>query len=409
MPNYRPIAVRRLVAAAVVLITTTASSTLLEANGFANAMFIQPTDLVAGQGFGFAVSTDGNVLAAGTQQAPFVVYVYVNNNGTWLQQARLTSPTGNATDRFGASLAVQGGTLVVGAPGASAAYVYTSVNGLWMQEAMLTPTGGSGVSFAGSPLNGAAISGNTIVIGAPSEPTAAGSTGAAYVFSNVNGVWAQQARIVSSDPLVAGLGLSVALQGDNLLIGAPFTSWPTIFQPGAAFVYTRANGVWTQQARLDPADVVAAGLFGQNVSLDGTTAAVGEPRPNEVDVFVSANGVWTLQSIINGPDDSDFGTSVKVIGDLMLVTAYDDLAPTDVASGDAFIYTRGGSTWTLQQDLIMAPALDGIPGPAQLNQRFGNFAAMAKAGSETIFVIGSQLYSNPDAARVGAVYTATLK
>jgi hypothetical protein len=126
------------------------------------------------------------------------------------------------------------------------------------------------------------------------------------------------------------------------------------------------------------------------------------------EIFINNNGQWSLQALISGPDDSDFGTSVKVIGDLLMVTAYDDVASTGFQTGDAFIYTRGGSTWTEQPSRYMAPGVNGVPGPGQDKQRFGNFATMTKAGSETIFVIGSQLYSNPNAVHVGAVYTATL-
>ncbi len=53
-----------------------------EANGFANTAFVQPDDLIALQGFGQTVAADGNIMAVSTQQAPFVVYVYVNNNGS---------------------------------------------------------------------------------------------------------------------------------------------------------------------------------------------------------------------------------------------------------------------------------------------------------------------------------------
>ena len=379
-----------------------------EANGFASTAFIQPTDLVAFQGFGFGVAADGNVLAAATQFAPYVVYVYVNNNGTWTEQARLTSPSAIPNDGFGSSLALQGNTLVVGDRGAHAAYVYNNVDGIWTEQAVLVPTGGSGISFGGSPINGISISGNAIAVGAPSEATGAGNTGSVYVFTNNSGVWSQQQRIVPSDQLVAGFGWTVAVQNNTLLVGAPFTNSPILFDPGAAYIFARQNGAWAQQTRLDPSDPTAAALYGICVSLDGSTAVVGAERPSEADVFVNNNGTWSQQALVHGPDDSDFGTSLKVIGDMLMVTAYDDFASNGFQSGDAFIYMRGGSTWTEQADLYMAPGVHNIPEPAQGQQRFGNFATMTKNGSQTIFVIGSQTYSNPTASLIGAVYTATL-
>lgn len=396
------------IVSAMAVLAVSLLSTRANANGFANTAFVQPDDLIALQGFGQTVAADGNTMAVSTQQAPFIVYVYVNNKGTWAQQARLISPSGIPNDGFGSSLALQGNTLVVGDRGAHAAYIYTDVNGVWLNAGILSPTGGSGASFGGSPINGISISGNTIVVGAPAESTVAGNTGAVYVFTNNNGVWTQEDRVAPNDPLVAAFGQTVAVQNDTLLIGAPLTGSPNLFAPGAAFVFTRQNGVWTQEARLDASDPSAAALYGQCVSLDGNTAVVGAQRPNEVHVFVNNNGSWSEQALLNGPDDSDFGTSLKVIGNMLMVTAYDDVNTIGVQSGDAFVFTRGGSTWTAQPDLYMAPGVHNIPGPAQGLQRFGNFATMTKAGSQTIFVMGSQTYSNPDALHVGAVYTATL-
>jgi len=91
-----------------------------------------------------------------------------------------------------------------------------------------------------------------------------------------------------------------------------------------------------------------------------------------------------------------------------LVTAYEDFNPAGVGTGDAFVFTRGGSTWTQQANLYMAPGFDGIPGPGEVRQRFGNLATMTKDGSRTVFILGSPTFSNPDAPQIGAVYTAIL-
>lgn len=401
----------RYICAAVAFAQTLWPAARADANQFAAGAVIQPSDLVAFQGFGGAVAADGTTMAVGTQKAPYAVYVYAYdvNSAVWTPQAKLTSPGGSLTDRFGSSLAIQGNTMVIGAGSASVAYVYTNVNGAWIESAVLSPTGGSGTSFAGSSLNGLWINGDTIAVGAPSEPTAIGQTGSVYVFTETNGVWTQQARITPTDPLVGWFGVTIALQNDTLLVGAPLTNSAALFEPGAAFVFTRQNGVWSEQARLDPIDVVEGGLYGLCVALDGNTAVVGAQQPSEAEVFVGNNGTWALQQIVHGPDDSDFGTGVRIIGDLMVVTSYEDVGPLGFQSGTAHLFTRGGSTWTEQLQLLMAPGVDGIPGPAQNKQRFGNFIAMTKAGSQTLFVLASQTYSTADAAQVGAVYTATLK
>ncbi len=400
---------RRLATASAIAVAFALSMEHADANSFSSTSFIQPPDLVASQGFGGSVAADGNTFVAGTQFAPFAVYVYTNNNGTWTQQAKLTSPIGNPRDRFGSSLAIQGGTLVIGAAGTSSAYVFTNVNGAWLEQQVLTPSGGSGASFAGDSFNGMALNGNTLAVGAASEATSAGNTGSVYVFVNTNGLWLQQQRIVPTDPSVAGFGGCVSLQNDNLLVGAP----ATVFDVGAAFLFSRQSGVWNQQVRFDPMDdEPEQGLFGELVSLDGNTAAIGAPEASEVMVFVNSNSnntnSWSLQIKLQGPDESDFGTGIKVIGDLMMITAYEDFNPAGIASGDAFVFTRGGSTWTQQANLYMAPGFDGIQGPGETRQRFGNLATMTKDGSRTVFILGSPTYSNPGAPQIGAVYTAIL-
>lgn len=408
MSIVRTATLRRAIAFALTILALVPVHAL--ADGLASAAFLQPADLVPLQGFGFAVAASGNTIAIGTQFAPFAVYVYlVNEDGSVTQQAKLTSPTGSTTDRFGASLAIQGTTIVVGAPGAHVAYVYSGSNGVWAVAATLAPNGGSGAGFAGSPLGSLSMSSNTLAVSAPGEVTDAGQTGAVYIYTVANGVWAQQARITPGDPLVAGFGDSVSLQNDLLAIGAPFTQSPLGSQPGTAFVYARGSNGWSEAARLDPGHIVPFALYGQSVSLDGNTIVVGDQQPSEAEVFVDQNGMWSLQQILVGPEDSDFGTQVRVIGDLLMVTAYEDVSPAGVQSGTAHAYTRGGSTWTEQTDLLLAPGVHGIPGPPQGGQRFGNLAAMTKNGSETVFVFSSQTYSTDTALHVGAAYTAILK
>ncbi|HEX5233970.1 MAG TPA: hypothetical protein VFW25_01430 [Silvibacterium sp.] len=403
------------------------------ANSFSSTAFLQSSQPAAFELFGISVAADGNLLAVGATNdfvGPGSVYIFKLVPGTngghpsWVLQATLHAPDGFTNDQFGRSVAIQGNTLVAAAPNAmgtggqtGAAYVFVNTNGTWTLQAKLSPQDTNheiGFGFGASPI---CISGNTIAVGAPDAPDSFAPVlqqGAVYVFTNDGGVWKQQAHIVPDDPQVAELGFDLSLQNDTLLIGAPGSSVGGLSEVGAAFIYTRVDGGWTQQANLQPPIVAQDAFFGTGVSLDRSTAAVGAPGIGTASVFSENNGPWALQQQITGPvlnSDSDFATNLKVIGDVLLIGAYEDFRSSDeLQTGTAFVYRQGGSTWTEQSDLRMAPEQNGLPGPGVANQRFANLVTMTHIGSTTLFVLGSPGLSNPALREgsVGGVYTTIL-
>src|SRR5207244_2622086 len=112
-----------------------------------------------------------------------------------------------------------------------------------------------------------AVSGDTALVGAYGD-----NHGSVYVFTRAGGVWTQQAKLTASDGAVGDVfGYNVALSGDTALVGARNAN----AQQGAAYVFTRSGGVWTQQQKLTAGDGVAQDHFGRGVALSGDTALVG--------------------------------------------------------------------------------------------------------------------------------------
>src|SRR5579884_2515533 len=77
----------------------------------------------AGAGLGSSVAVDGKTIVVGApaeSSSLGAAYVFVDSGGTWIQQARLIAPDGAAGDSFGASVSIAGSTIVVGAPGHNA-------------------------------------------------------------------------------------------------------------------------------------------------------------------------------------------------------------------------------------------------------------------------------------------------
>ena len=121
--------------------------------------------------------------------------------------------------------------------------------------------------------------GNTALIGAHYEDAGATNTGAAYVFTRSNGTWSQQQKIQASDAQASdyfGYSVSLSSDGNTALVGAygEDTGGP---QTGAAYVFTRSNGTWTQQQKIQASDAEFDDRFGHSVSLssDGNTALIG--------------------------------------------------------------------------------------------------------------------------------------
>lgn len=240
-------------------------------------------------------------------------YIFTRDSGgIWSQQAYLKASNTGDGDEFGFSVAVSGDTVVVGARKeessttgvdsvpddaatlAGAAYIFTrNGDGLWSQQAYLKAGNtGQGDLFGGS----VSISGTTVVVGALSEDS--GTTGvnsepddetlhsgAAYVFIRDGaGLWSQQAYLKASNTGFKDFfGRSVSLSDNTLIVGANGESSSstgvdsvdddTAIDAGAAYVFTRRRGVWSQQAYLKASNAEAGDGFG--ISVSGETAVIG--------------------------------------------------------------------------------------------------------------------------------------
>ena len=205
-----------------------------------------------------------------------------------VQEAHYSLPSdahGNA--KFGTDVAIDGDVAVVGAPAIDpgspieGAYVVTHDASGWgnPQALAITLAAGSDPNYAGASVD---ISGDTIVVGAPSEdvpdPLHADNrfrSGAVYVFVKNGTSWVQQARLTAPEPSdLQEFGASVAIDGDTLVVGASGAG--ALPGAGAAYVFTRSVGAWTsspvllQASNADPGD-----FFGSAVAIDGDTIAVG--------------------------------------------------------------------------------------------------------------------------------------
>lgn len=250
--------------------------------------------------FGYAVAISGTTAFIG---APFattnghvgqgVVQVFRKLDGTWTRTGELTPSDGHAEQSFGSSIVVSDGTLIVGAfpalysisifaPVQGSAYVFTESNGVWVQNAKLTPPGDVPPGDFGYSV---AVSGNTALVGAPAAPVdGKAEAGAVYVYTGSGGSWTLVQKLVSNDPhLSAFFGKAIALSGTTALIGAPFLSSGAFQSTGAAYLFGESGATWVQVAKLSPKVPYTNELFGHAVALSGTTALVCAPKAQAPD------------------------------------------------------------------------------------------------------------------------------
>ena len=154
------------------------------------------------------------------------------------------------------------------------AYVFVRSGGVWSQQQKLEASDAAADDRFGFSV---AISGETVVVGAPGDDGAAGiDQGSAYVFVRSGGVWSQQQKLLASDAAADDdFGSSVAISGETVVVGAPWDDDATGFYQGSAYVFVRSGGVWSQQQKLLASDAAGGDAFGFSVAISGETVVVG--------------------------------------------------------------------------------------------------------------------------------------
>jgi hypothetical protein len=309
--------------------------------------YLKASNAEADDGFGYSVAIDGDTVIVGAiyedSNAVGVngnqgnnsiansgaAYVFVRSGTNWTQQAYLKSSNPGADDVFGYNVAICRDTIVVGsyaedssatgvngnqgsnsATDSGAVYIFVRSGTNWTQQAYLKASNtGANDSFGAM----VAVSGDTLIVGAPGESSSAsgvngnqndngaGGAGAAYVFVRHGTNWVQQAYLKASNTQAGdGFGYSVAMDGDTAVVGALYESSNATgvngnqsnnnaLQSGAAYVFVRQGTNWSQQAYLKASNTEAGDEFGASVAVSGDTVLVAAPREDSSSAGVNGN------------------------------------------------------------------------------------------------------------------------
>jgi hypothetical protein len=398
--------------------------------------------------FGASVAVSGNTVVVGAPQedsasmehenltndsAPDsgAAYVFVWDGSMWRQEAFLKAANARAGHAFGGAVAISGDTILIGASreagdskgvngepnehstSSGAAYVFVRNGAQWSQQAYLKASNtGAGDTFGTS----VAIMGEIAVVGAPGEDsntTGVNSTpneqdfdsGALYIFSRTGATWIQEAYVKSDRAEFVNLGSSVAVHEGTVVAGSP-TDGPTA--SGAAYVFSRSESGWVQQARVTPTNPAFFGGFGKAVGVFGSTLAIGAPGENSgstgvngdmnkekpdsgaVYLFERIGNDWIQTTFIKSLNSSFthlFGDSLSFEADTLMVGAPGESTEgTGVnpppnhdagSSGAAYLFAREDGVWRQEAFLKSSHQTD--------SEGFG----MAVAVSGDIAIVGA--------------------
>jgi hypothetical protein len=306
-------------------------------------------------GTSVAISGDTIVVGASGDdnvgESSGAAYVFVRSVTTWSQQQKLTASDAQALDFFGSAVAISGETVVVGAwgedtggDGAGAAYAFVRSAGVWSEQQKLTASDPAVLDKFGIAVG---ISGESIVVGAEADDDNGSSSGSAYVFVRSGTTWSQQQKLLPSDGAAFDVfGRSVAISGETVVVGAPSDD-DAGSGSGSAYAFVRSAGVWSEQQKLTASDAAILQTFGRSVSLDDQILVVGATGDNTngtnsgaAYVFERSAGVWSEEAKLtpsDGADFDEFGFSVGISGLSLVVGSWmdDDLGSN---SGSVYLY-----------------------------------------------------------------------
>jgi hypothetical protein len=304
--------------------------------------------------FGASVSVVGSTALIGAPQDDDGGYVYVfarDKDGRWTARTPIRAPSG--AGRFGDRIVSDAFSALIA--GGNVVYYYTrEKDDTWhLRQTIPAPVGSTTFS------EGIALQGCEAMISSFEGPPGRPPTGAAVLLFNrcINGRWRQMQTIVPPDLDAGGaFGTSIAVRGDEMLIGAPLS------ERGAAYFYVRHNGRWIERQKLVTADADASLEFGAAVTFDEHSAVVGDPffgwigdpyfwNTGAAYVFTRTRGGWIEQERLQPQVDtapewgwSGYGQTLLLRNGLLIVGVPGDEGP-DHLPGTISFYThrRDGS------------------------------------------------------------------
>ncbi|HEX6766959.1 MAG TPA: hypothetical protein VF103_15795, partial [Polyangiaceae bacterium] len=306
--------------------------------------------------FGNAVALFGDtalVAAEARDAGPNVdqgaVYVFVDDGTRWFERQKLLAAGGVSGEFFGRSIAFELDTAVIGADGS--ARVFERSGATFSEVQKISPPPSANAETFGATV---ALSGDTLLVGSPASTVGTNSAqGAVYVYERVGASFVLSQTLVASDGRVLDrFGSALAIDEDNVVIGVS-SSDPSSGGVGAAYVFVRSGGTFSESAKLTASDATPEDFFGRAVAALGDFIVVGAPmhehggintNHGSAYVFRGADSTWTQVQEIFASDRNNgdlFASAVSLDVGLVLVGSPFDDVPFS-ANGSAYVFEFEG-------------------------------------------------------------------
>ncbi len=302
-----------------------------------------------GYGTSVAVGEDEVVVAEPlVETGPGAVFVYSRSGGEWVEGQRVEASDASQGDHFGRALALDGTTLIVGATvrenSRGAAYAFErGADGVWTESQLLLASDGADGDAFGRVV---AIEDDLALVSTWGH---AEGRGAVYVFRrDATGTWTEAAKLMGSDSRPNDwFGMSLALDGETILVGAPQKSG----NRGAVYVFRRdaESDSWVEEAMLSE-ELPANASFGMAVALSGGHALVGAPGLYNgsglvFDYRLDGEAGWVPTGALSAFDaalpGALFGSAIVDMGPEVWISA----PGAGRGAGAAYVYRRDEGEW----------------------------------------------------------------
>ena len=268
---------------------------------------LAPAAGAAGDHFGWSGAVWGDVAFVCAPDTDDVVaksgaaYVFERSGTSWVESARLVAADAGAFDQFGWSVALEQDTAVVAAwhdddlgTNSGSLYVFDRLPGGWTETAKLTASDGQAFDRLGYAV---ALDGDRLLAGAHEDDDLGPEAGSAYVFERQPGGWVEDAKLLASDGSdFDRFGRDVALEGDRAVVGAPRYDG-ALSNAGGAYVFERQPGGWVETAILVAADAGEEDEAGQAVALSQGRVLVAAWKDDDLGTNSGSAALWRLPEL----------------------------------------------------------------------------------------------------------------
>ena len=297
-----------------------------------------PADLAAEDYFGRAVAISGQTVIVGAHGHDAAAaeggaaYIFQFDGAAWNQVAKLLSSEPQEWDGFGAFVDIDGSRVVIsggeeaGVTDSGAAYVFEFDGTSWNETAKLTASDAAPYDWAGA----LALDGDNVILGAYADDDDGNGSGSAYMFHFDGTNWSQVAKLTASDAAAGDqFGTSVALYGSTAIVGAEYKDETVGSDAGGAYIFEFDGVTWSETAKLTASNAVAFDHFGRDVAIHGDTAVVTAHRylsagPGSIYTFRHVSASWLEESEVTGVDTADsdeFGDAIALREGTIIVSS----------------------------------------------------------------------------------------